>query len=147
MDEDHTFGLSSANRTYIVTLVFGVLLIFGPVEPYGLTIRLLYLFLIPAGVWLIIGLLGTHLDVDSRINDHISRALSASIAGMLVVAAYQSFTAKQHLECTQYAGDGQGGRECVGDFVTTRGPDKGEAFMLILLAGVAFWVAIAPRRG
>ena len=140
------FGLSSTNRTYIVTLVFGVLLIFGPVEPYGFAIRSLYLVLIPAGVWFILRHLDARLDIDSRTNDRIWRALTASIAGMLVVASYQSFTAKQHLQCTQSVRDGQGGRECVGDFVTVRGPDKGQAFMWILLAGVAFWVAIAPQQ-
>jgi hypothetical protein len=33
-------GLDSENRSHIVTLVFFALLLFGPVQPYGLAVRI-----------------------------------------------------------------------------------------------------------
>lgn len=145
MDDENAIELSSANRNYIVTLVFFGLLLFGPVEPYGMGVRTAYLVAVPIAFWLALPFVGRRLRFDTNTNDHINRALSASLAGALLVGAYLSLTAPYHSECTQYARDGDGGRECVGDTVIRSGPDKGEALMLVLFAGVAFWVSVARR--
>lgn len=52
MDENFAYGLSEKNRNYIVTIVFVALLVFGPVQPYGLVIRSLYLAAVPTALWL-----------------------------------------------------------------------------------------------
>ena len=145
MDDEDYFGLSSGNINYIVALIFFALLTFGPVEPYGLVVRVLYLIAVPLVLWFALRFFGRLLNLEPRDNDHISRAITASISGMLIVAAYQRYTAKYHAVCTQSVRDGQGGSECVGDFVTALGPDKGTGFALVVFAGLAFWLAIARR--
>jgi hypothetical protein len=142
MGEDHSFGLSSRNREYIVLLVFVALLLFGPVEPYGLVIRLAYLAVIPSILWFGLWYWGGRLDIDALTNERINRAITGSIAGVLLVGAYLTYTAGHHQECTQYARTSDG-RECVGDYVTVAGGDPGMALMLLLFAGIAFWIAIS----
>lgn len=145
MEEDFAYGLSEKNRNYIVGIVFVALLVFGPVQPYGMVIRVAYLAVIPAILWLALRYVGGKLDMDPFDNDRLNRAITAAIAGMLIVAAYQSATATHHGECTQTVRDGQGGYECVGDIVTTKGPDRGTAIMWMVFAGVAFWVATSRK--
>lgn len=140
-------GLSENNRNYIVGIVFVLLLVFGPVQPYGLAIRFAYLAAIPAVLWLALRYGGRKLDLRPDGNDRLSRAITAAIAGILTVAAYQAATAKFHGECTQTVRDGQGGYECVGNIVTVIGPDYGAAFMWIVLAAVLFWVAATRKFG
>jgi hypothetical protein len=141
MDEDDSSGFSNSNRNYIVGLVFFALLMLGPVQPYGMMVRTIYLIAIPVAVWFALRLIGKHLDIDTQNNDYINRAITASLAGMLVLAAYQAATAERHVGCTRSAPDG----DCIGEFITKSGPDKGTAFMLVLFAGVAFWGAITRR--
>lgn len=145
MDDDFDYGLSKKNRNYIVGIVFVALLLFGPVQPYGMVIRVTYLAAIPAILWLALRYVGGKLEMDTIDNDRLYRGITALIAGMLVVAAYQSATATHHGECSQMVRDGHGGYECVGDIVTAKGADRGIAVMWIVFAGVAFWVAIARK--
>lgn len=145
MDEDFDYGLSKKNRNYIVGIVFVALLVFGPVQPYGLVIRFAYLAAIPAVLWLALRYGGEKLDLSPDDNDRLNRGITATIAGMLTVAAYQTATAKYHGECSQTVRDGQGGYECVGDIVTVMGPDYGMAFMWIAFAAVAFWAATTRK--
>lgn len=137
--------LSPSNRTFIVTAFLVVLLLFGPVEPYGLVVRVAYLVALPAAAWWILTFLGKFFDLDQVTNDRISRALPASVAGALLLAACLSFTAESHSECTHLVRATDGSRECVGDDVTVPGPDYGIGLMYILLAGVAFSLSIARR--
>lgn len=145
MDDEFAHGLSKKNRNYIVTIVFAALLMFGPVEPYGMAVRFAYLVAIPTVLWLVLRYAADKLDMDPEDNDRLYCGMTASISGMLMVAAYQAATARHHGECTQTVKDGQGGYECVGDIVTVIGPDYGMAFMWIMLACVAFWVAITRK--
>ena len=145
MDEDFAYGLSEKNRNYIVGIVFVALLLLGPVQPYGLVIRFAYLAAIPAVLWLVLRYWGEKLDLSPEDNDRLNRGITAAIAGMLTVAAYQAATAKYHGECSQTVRDGQGGYECVGDTVAVMGPDYGMAFMLITFAAVAFWAATTRK--
>jgi hypothetical protein len=145
MDEDFAYGLSVKNRNYIVGIVFVALLVFGPVQPYGMLIRVAYLAVVPTILWLALRYMGGKLDMDPSDNDRLNRGITAAIAGTLIVAAYQSATASDHGECTQTVRDGQGGYECVGDFVSAKGPARGAAIMWIVFAGVAFWVATSRK--
>jgi hypothetical protein len=103
------------------------------------------LIAIPISLSLVLRSAGRQLNLDERDNDYINRAITAGVAGMLLVSAYLSFTAIHHSECTQFFPDGQGGRDCVGDYVIKVGPDFGDAFMYVLFAATAFWFAIARR--
>ena len=145
MNDNIVYGLNEKNRNYIVTIVFVALLVFGPVQPFGLVIRFAYLAAIPGLLWLTLRYGGEKLDLSPDDNDRLNRAITAAIAGMLTVAAYHAATAKYHGECTQTVRDGQGGYECVGDTVMVMGPDFGMAFMLIVLAATAFWAATTRR--
>jgi hypothetical protein len=132
MDDDFAYGLNEKNRNYIVGIVFVALLIFGPVQPYGMVVRAVYLAGIPAVLWLTLRYGGEKLELRPDDNDRLNRSITAAIAGMLVVAAFQAATATHHGECTQTVRDGQGGYECVGDTVTVKGPDYGMAFIWIV---------------
>jgi len=145
MDDDFAYGLSEKNRNYIVGIVFVALLVFGPVQPYGMVIRVAYLAAIPAIFWLALRYVGGKLNMDPFDNDRLNRGITAAIAGMLIVTAYQSATATHHGECTQTVRDGQGEYDCVGDIVKSKGPDRGIAIMWIVFAGVAFWVATSRK--
>lgn len=145
MDNDQYTGLSFRNRSYIVTLVFIVLLLFGPVEPYGLTVRSLYLIIIPGALWFAIRAMGVHFHLNAHDNDRITRSLTGAVAGALFANAISNATTTYHSKCTEYIVT-RDGRECVGDYVTTAGPDWGLAIVSFLLAGIAFSVAIARDR-
>ncbi len=145
MNDNFDYGLNEKNRNYIVTIVFVALLVFGPVQPYGLVIRFAYLAAIPALLWVALRYGGERLDLSPDDNDRLNRGITAAIAGMLTVAAYQAATSKYHGQCTQTVRDGQGGYECVGDIVMVKGPDYVTAFMLIAIAAAAFWAATTRR--
>lgn len=144
MEDDGSSGFSSSNLSYIAGLTFVALLLLGPVEPYGMMTRILYLIAVPFAVWFALRFMGNHLDIDAQANDYVSRAITASLAGMLFLAAYQESTARQHMECSESVRDGDS-TECIGELVMKPGPDKGNAFILILFAGLAFGVAISRR--
>lgn len=145
MNDNFDYGLNEKNRNYIVIIVFVALLVFGPVQPYGLVIRFTYLAAIPALLWLALRYGGEKLDLTPDDNDRLNRGITAAIAGILTVAAYQAATAKYHGECTQTVRDGQRGYECVGDTATIMGPDYGMASMWIAFAAAAFWAATTRR--
>lgn len=137
-------GLSDSNINFVVILVFGLLLLFGPIEPFGLTVRFAYLILIPVMLLLALRHWGKHLEMDKSANDRLRRALLASIAGSLLVGAYLTYTASSHLECDQYVRN-RDGKECVGNYVTADGSDRGQVAILILIAGMFGWYAIAKE--
>ncbi|MGK2849021.1 MAG: hypothetical protein ACSLEX_03060 [Minisyncoccota bacterium] len=137
-------GLSEGNQNFIVILVLVFLLVFGPIEPFGLAIRFAYLIIIPILALLVLRHLGQKCNMDKLSNDRLNRALLSGIAGALLVGAYLSYTASSHTECDQYVQTREG-EECVGDYITVKGPDKGSALIQILFAGIAIWYAVAKR--
>lgn len=138
-------GLSDRNQKFIVILVAVILLVFGPIEPFGLVIRFAYLIIIPALIWLALRHWGKNWKMDWSSNDRLNRTLVAVIAGALLVGAYLSYTASYHAECNQYARTPEGGSECVGDYVTVKGPDKFKALVEVVFAGMAIWYAVSKR--
>ena len=136
-------GLSDENRKFIVVLVAGILLFFGPVEQSGL-LWYGYLIIIPTLTWLALKHWGSKWEMDRRSNDQLSRVIAGGIAGALLVGAYLSYTASYHTECDQYAGRGDN-RECVGDYITVKGPATSKALMEVAFAGIAVWYAVSKR--
>ena len=138
-------GLSDENRNFITLLVVGILLIFGPIEPYGLAIRFAYLISIPTLVWVALKYWGSKWEMDGQSNNQLNRVIAGGIAGALLVGAYLSYTASYHTECDQYVQTRDGEEECVGEYITVKGPDKTNALIQILVAGIAIWYAVAKR--
>lgn len=138
-------GLSKGNINFIVILIVVLLLLFGPIEPYGIIIRIAYLVIIPTIVWWGLKHFGSSWEMDKISNDRLNRTLAAIVAGMLLVSAYSSYTSKYHTECDQYEGNQRDGYECVGDYLTVKGSDKSGMFMKLIFAGFAIWFAVAKR--
>lgn len=143
-NQTNTDGLNEGNQNFITTLVLVILFIFGPIEPFGLVIRFAYLIIIPILTLLALRHWGEKCNMDKLSNDRLNRALLSGIAGALLVGAYLSYTASSHTECDQYVRT-RDGEECVGDYITVKGPDKGNALIQILFAGIAIWYAVAKR--
>ncbi len=66
MVDQNRFGLSSANRSFIVTIFIVGLLLFGPVQPYGIAIRIAYLIALPTALWFALPSLSWIFDIDRQ---------------------------------------------------------------------------------
>lgn len=141
MESEDTSGLSAGNRSFIVTLIFLSLVLFGPAEEN----RLFYMIGVPVAAWAILRFVGDRLDIDGGLNDRIRRALTAALAGIFMMGAFEAYNASEHLECTRSVADGYGGSECIGDEVPVSGPDRGKIFLLGILACVAFIAAVVRK--
>lgn len=141
MERENRRDLSLDNRYFIVTLTLVSLLVFYPIEGYSTIGRTACLIAIPSVMAILLKACGGRLNIDSAANDRIRRALLGAIAGALLVEAGLSYTSRHHTECDQYART-RDGAECVGDYVTVPGADKGGALMWGLLAGLALWFSI-----
>jgi hypothetical protein len=144
MDDQNPFSLSSRNRNFIVGLIAAILLVFGPINPPGLIVRIAYLIIIPVLVWFALRFWGSRSYLGSLTNDRITRALFGAVAGALLVGAYLAYTADYHEECDQRV-QTRDGSECVGDYVPVKGGDPGSALMLVFLAAFAAWGALAKH--
>lgn len=143
--ETSEFGLSYKNITTITTLIFVLLLLFGPIEPYGILIRTLYLIIIPILVYIFLKYFGQKIRINKTLDDYLNRAIIACIAGGLLVGAYFSITTKYHTECNQYVNT-RDGRECVGDYIQVKGIDSRGALVQIVFAGIAIWLSIRKEK-
>lgn len=137
-----TNGLNSNNRNLLVGLLFVVLLICGPIEPYGMVVRITYLIALPTLLWFGLGYFGSKWEGDELANDRLARGIAGIIAGTLLVGAYLSFTSPYHTECTKTV-QTRDGTECVGDYVTVKGRDLRGTFVLVGLGALATWYAIS----
>lgn len=145
MNNNQPLGLSSGNKKVLVVLLFVVLLIFGPIEPYGLVVRTAYLIVLPILLWFSLGYFGRKWEIDDQTNDRLFRAILGIIAGAMFVGAYLSLTSKYHSECTQSV-QTRDGTECVGDYISVPGADKSGAFILIILGATAAYYAISKHK-
>lgn len=145
MDDEEHNGFSSKNRSYVTTLVFVALLVFDPVQPYGMVAKTVSLIALPGAVWLILRYLGSRWDLDAIANDRINRAITASIAGMFAVASYQAFTAKYHRECTRSVRDGDGS-DCIGEWIAVAGPDQAQGLTWLFVAVLFFSYSVMRER-
>ena len=143
-DPQKKSGLSNENIKFIVILTVIFLLLYGPIQPYGLVIRIAYLVIIPTIIWKGLKYFGKTWEMDKVSNDRLNRTLFAIVAGILLVSAYSSHASKYHTECDQYART-RDGQECVGDYTTVKGPDKSGMIMKLIFAGFAIWLSIAEK--
>jgi hypothetical protein len=145
-NQDKETGLSSGNRNLIVILFAVVLLIWGPIAPYGMVVRIGYLVILPALLWLGLSFFGNKWKSDKLSNERLARGIAGIIAGALFVGAYLSFTAHYHTECT-HSVQTRDGTECVGDYVTAKGRDMSGMFIQVVLGVLATWYAISKHNG
>lgn len=143
--QNKEIGLSSNNRNLIVAIFFVVLLLWGPITPYGLIVRIAYLVVLPIILWFILGYVGNQWKADKSTNNRLTRGIAGIIAGVMFVGAYLSFTAHYHTECTQSV-QTRDGSECVGDYVTAPGRDISGAIISVALGAVATWYAISKHN-
>lgn len=143
-DEVET-GLSSGNKTLIVALCVLVLFLSGLGISYGMVAQSACWILLPILLWLSLGCLGNKWSMTKLANDRLNRGIIGMLAGIFFFGAYLASTATYHSECTQTV-QTRDGSECVGDYVTVKGSDKGGAFIWVLLGMVAFWYATAERK-
>jgi hypothetical protein len=128
-------------RKYLVGVLAGALLIWGPIDdswPAWLLVRTAYLVLIPAAAWYLLAWAWKVWKPDAGAENRLGRTLAGATAGALLVGAVLAAQADHHYECTQHVRT-RDGYECVGDYVRVPGPDFGQAFLLTLVAGFAFW--------
>lgn len=139
-------GLSKSNQTFILTVFFIALLIFGPIEPYGLIIRIAYLIVLPALLYFLLKYIGNTYELDDGMNDRIGRSLASMIAGGFFVAAFITLTQKSHMECDELLKVGRDEAECVGDYVRVSGPDYFQGIVFIAIGAVAVWYSLVRRN-
>ena len=135
-------GLSSNNRNLLTIISLVILLLWGPVAPYGLVVRIIYLAVLPTSVWFILGYLGGKWKADESANNRLARGVAGIIAGALFIGAYLAFTAHYHTQCTQSV-QTRDGSECVGDYVTVPGRDLTGTFIFTALGIIAAWYSIS----
>ncbi|OGE31538.1 hypothetical protein A3C59_05335 [Candidatus Daviesbacteria bacterium RIFCSPHIGHO2_02_FULL_36_13] len=143
--QDKETGLSSNNRSLLVALFTIVLLIWGPIDPYGMVVRIIYLVALPTVLWFSLGYFGKNWKADNQSNNRLARGIAGIIAGALFVGAYLSFAASYHTECTQSVRT-RDGSECVGDYVSVPGRDISGTFIYVTLGAVATWYAISKHN-
>lgn len=138
-------GLDGSNKKLIVAIFVIVLLIWGPIEPYGLIVRTAYLLILPSALILILNYFGARWGGGKEENDRLNRAIIGIIAGAFFIGAYLSCTSAHHFKCTQEVRT-KDGLECVGDYVPVKGPDISGAVILAALGSFAFWSAAFRRK-
>lgn len=73
-------GLSSANINLLVGLLFIVLLLIGPMDPFGIIGRIAYLILLPFSLWFILSYFGKKWTYDAGTNERFTRFIAGTIA-------------------------------------------------------------------
>ena len=136
--------MGDRNQIIIASLTFIALLLFGPTQSTGLVVRFAYLLLIPMAVWFGLRRFRERWGFDPELDERISRALIASLSGVLFVFAYHRLNLTHHLECSQWV-PSRDGQECVGDDVVVKGGDLAGAAISLLSSCFAFWLAISKR--
>lgn len=144
-DTNKINGLAQSNINLIVTIFTICLLLWGPVEPFGMFVRTAYLVLFPILLYFGLGHFGKKWDIDKAANERLNRAIAGVIAGLFFAQAGLYFTAKQHTECDQRVPT-RDGTECVGDFITVDGADKAGGFIALVFGGLATWYAVAEHK-
>lgn len=139
-------ALASPNPlpSILAWIVFGLLLLFAPVQPYGMVVRIAYLVLVPFAVWLGLTWAVSHWQIEVEFTDRLVPVLWGAFGGAMLVGAYLSATSTYHSECTEEIMT-RDGKECVGDYVPVDGPDYGMALFELMMAGCAFWLGSSKR--
>lgn len=139
-------GLSSGNSKLLVGIFFGFLLLFGPIDPFGIVGRTVYVIALPCLLWFSLNYFGSKWNAGKIENDRLTRGVVAILAGMLFMGSFFSYAKNYHSECTQSARTGDGGYECVGDYVTAPGPDISGTIILGAFGTIAALFALSKHN-
>lgn len=145
MEEEVQVGLNDTNRGMLTSMAFFIALLFGPVNPPELAVRIGYLIAIPVVVWFSLKFLGARWQLGEEDNKRVNCLLWGVLSGALLVGAYLQYSRGYYFECTQriLTRDGQ---ECVGDYVPVEGADMVGTLMFLLAAAGAFWFGFVRQR-
>ena len=109
-------------------------------------IRVLYLLVLPGVVWM--GLIPIwrrwHPDRDNE--RWLFMAATVAVAVLLFVAAALAAQADSHLECTELQKVGYQDAECVGEYISVPGPNRGIVFFLALGGAISLFVGWSARN-
>lgn len=130
-------------RKYLVGTVAAIMMILVPRPDmeYGNGLHFAYTVGICAALWFGMGWFWKRWQPDPAAEDLVNRGLCAATGVLLLGLAYGASNADTHGVCTQGI-QTRDGPECVGDYVPEDGPDKGQVLMLLVAAGIAFWIAV-----
>ncbi|MBN1185573.1 MAG: hypothetical protein JXB49_25025 [Bacteroidales bacterium] len=136
-----------AFRKYLAGTVFVVLLIWGPINeswPVWLGIRIGYLILIPFLVWVLLGWIWNHWQLNEKTDNILERILSGIISLTLFVLAIFEAVSDTHIGNTQWIRT-RDGMEAVGDDIILQGPDWGFVFILVFFAIIILWFLVLKK--
>jgi len=132
---NNTKGLSRSNQNLTVGIFVVILLIWGPIEPYGMIFRIIYLVVLPVLLWLILRYFGSKWNAGTLENDRLTRGIAGALAGAFFVGACIYLTADFHTSCTEG-----------GDCMTDVGPNYLSVLVLVGLGIVSAWYAISEHK-
>jgi hypothetical protein len=134
-------------RNYLAGTIFFVLLIWGPINhswTAWLVIRIGYLYIVPLTAWLLLGWIWNRWQLNAKLDSLLNRTLSGIIFISLIVLAILEATSTTHIGNTQRIRT-RDGYEDVGDSILLQGPDYGNVFLILLLAGLLLWFGVLKR--
>jgi hypothetical protein len=134
-------------RNYLAGTIFFVLLIWGPINhswTAWLVLRIGYLLIIPLIAWFLLGWVWNRWQLNAKLDSLLNRTLSGIIFIALIVLAILEATSTTHIGNTQRIRT-RDGYEDVGDSILLQGPDYGNVFLIVLLAGFLLWFGVLKR--
>jgi hypothetical protein len=144
-NSDDDEGISVGNKIFLTGTFFFLLLMLGPIGPYGIIGRSTYLILVPLIFWFTLSYFGRDWSGGKKRNDRLHRAILGCFAGALFVLCYLAFTAKTHSECTDEVRT-RDGWECLGDSVVVPGRDMEQSVILLLFGAVSLKFAVSENK-
>lgn len=134
-------------KNYLAGTIFLILLIWGPIDhswSEWLLIRIAYLILIPLIVWLILGWVWNHWQLEEKLDVKLNRIISGTISVGLFVFAIINATSTAHIDNTQTIRT-RDGYEDVGDYIALPGPDYGNVFIIVMIAILVLWFGVLKK--
>jgi hypothetical protein len=134
-------------RTYLVVTIMVALLIWGPINhswPAWLAIRIGYLIVVPTMVWLLLRCLWNYWQPNSKTEIVLERILSGLICVTLFTLAFLEATSKMHIDNTKWI-QTRDGMEAVGDDIVVKGPDWGNALIIVIIALLVLWFGVLKK--
>lgn len=92
MSKEVKRGLNADSIRYLIGFEVGLLVLFGPIQPYGIVIRLLYLILIPTITYFILKYIGKNWDAGELENDRLQRSIIGVGGGLLLLYCLNSLS-------------------------------------------------------
>jgi hypothetical protein len=135
-------------RKYFIVVIIISLLIWGPINNSWsgwLVIRLGYLILIPTIVWFLLGGIWNKWQLSTKLDNALVRILSSLNCVALLIMAFFETQRETHFENTKWVRT-YDGMEAVGEDIMVKGPDWGNAFILIILVALIFWFGVLKKN-